>query len=459
MDELKQELYKHSASIQIENNITLLQRKAWNALLWNAYDELPTKEVHSIPVQELSKLIGYDSHDTEYLKEAAKAMMRCVVEYNVLGKDGKSKKWGALVLLAQVDIEDGMFNYAYPPELRQRLHNPEMYARLNLGLQKRFDSKHALALWELCTDYLGSGREHGETPFLELTTFRKLMGIAKEEYPRFKDLSLYVIKKPVEEINHVSDFRVTVEYQYQGRKVIALKFKIRRVALLPEPAQIKMFPDLEDMPVVIKELKDVGLSSNDAWEIWQQSFSYVDASVRPADPGEGAERAFLQYVREKIHLLKRRQASGKVDNSTGFLLKALRLNWSNPEFEIEVKKEAKREEAQAARDKEIRRKTLEAQREEREKARDNELQDACMSLVENEPDLLKEAAAWAMREVQGFMMLYDRGKSEAENYRDRHAVKALLNPYLRQQCPDYFHAIEKRHDPGISVIEAQLQTL
>jgi len=33
----RQEVIKHSAAIQIENNITLLQRRAWNVLLYHAY--------------------------------------------------------------------------------------------------------------------------------------------------------------------------------------------------------------------------------------------------------------------------------------------------------------------------------------------------------------------------------------------------------------------------------------
>jgi hypothetical protein len=64
-----------------------------------------------------------------------------------------------------------------------------MYARLDLDLQKQFGSKYALALWELCTDYLGSGREYGETPFIPLETFRKLMGIADGMYPEFMRLN------------------------------------------------------------------------------------------------------------------------------------------------------------------------------------------------------------------------------------------------------------------------------
>src|SRR5262245_10551113 len=75
-------------------NITLLQRRTWNALLYNAYSELETKEEHSIPVKKLARLVGYDSHDMGYLKEAALAMRRCIAQYNVLGKDGSSERWG-----------------------------------------------------------------------------------------------------------------------------------------------------------------------------------------------------------------------------------------------------------------------------------------------------------------------------------------------------------------------------
>src|SRR5882672_6094672 len=281
----KQEVIKHSAAIQIENNMTLLQRRAWNALLYNAYNELNTKEEHQITLQYLAQLVGYDSHDMDYLKEASIAMLRCIVQYNVLGKDGSLERWGATALLAQADIQKkkGLFIYAYSPELRRRLHNPEMYARLDLDLQKQFDSKYALALWELCTDYLGSGREYGETPFIPLEVFRKLMGIAKDEYPRFNNLTLRVINPALAEINSVSDFRVSVDYQRQGRKVIALKFKIRRVALLPEQSagQGQLFPELDDIPTGVKDLLDAGLSSQDAWEIWQQGLHFVDTAARP----------------------------------------------------------------------------------------------------------------------------------------------------------------------------------
>ncbi len=54
-----QEVVKHSAAIQIQNNITLLQRRAWNVLLANAYDELPTQETHQVKVRELMENLEF----------------------------------------------------------------------------------------------------------------------------------------------------------------------------------------------------------------------------------------------------------------------------------------------------------------------------------------------------------------------------------------------------------------
>ena len=152
------------------------------------------------------------------------------------------------------------------------------------------------------------------------------MGVEDSDYyaALFKKLKQKVITPALDEINEVSGFSVTVEYRHKGRKVTALKFKMRRVVVLPEPANMQgvLYPELDDMPLLVKELRDAGLAMQDAQVIWQQGFDYVDPAVRPADIGEDPDAAFLRYVREKIHLLKRRQASGKVENITGFLREA-----------------------------------------------------------------------------------------------------------------------------------------
>jgi plasmid replication initiation protein len=263
----KTEVIKHSAAIQIQNSISLLQRRAWNILLANAYEELPTEEEHQISVPELTGALGYTSRNDAHLREALLGLMTTVLEWNLIGKDNV-QVWGATTLLAQIEIEDRTCTYSYSPVLRRRLYNPKIYARISLSLQNKFDSKHALALWELCLDYLDESRNYGETPYIPLEKYRKLMGMSEDMYPLFKDLNKYVIKASIKEINDVTDFNVTVEYARNSRKVVAIKFRVRRVLQLPQAPVVQpvLFPS-GDLPDIVKELMDVGLSEQDAGEI------------------------------------------------------------------------------------------------------------------------------------------------------------------------------------------------
>src|SRR5918999_6526919 len=196
----KKEVIKHSAAIHIQNNITLLQRRAWNVLLANAYDELPLQERHRMRIQELIAQLEFDSKNEDYLKEALEALVSCKVKWNILDKDGEYE-WGVTTLLAEAKIKNGVCSYAYGPTLRERLHNPRMYARISLSMQNKFNSKHAQALWELCVDYLNETKNFGETPFISLESYRVLMGVAEDMYPEFKRLNTRVIRDPITEIN------------------------------------------------------------------------------------------------------------------------------------------------------------------------------------------------------------------------------------------------------------------
>ncbi len=456
----KQEVIKHSAAIQIQNRITLLQRRAWNVLLANAYDELPTKAQHQIRVVDLMRILEFNSDNGDYLKEALEALNRCQVQWDVLDKDGEHE-WGVSTLLAEAKISRGICTYEYSSTLRQRLHNPRMYARLCLSLQNRFNSKHALALWELCTDYLGSGRDYGETPFILLTDYRNLMGIAEDGYPQFRDFNQRVIKEPLAEINRVSDFRVSLDYQRQGRKVTALKFKIRRVTLLPEAqsGQGQLFSDLDDMPTVVKDLQDAGLSSHDAWEIWQQGFSGVDEAARPAVSHEGADAAFVQYVREKIHLLKRRQASGKVEHTTGFLREALRHNYANPEYAQEQTRQVVAREHEARQVRERQAQALMQHKTEIEHARDEALQALYLQLAQEAPEVLEQAVPLLLKENYLFRQFYQRDQSALANYQARAMLQMGFNPSLAQHAPAQVAALEQHYAAQLAAVEAQLAAL
>ena len=178
------EVIKASPAIQIQSNISLLQRRTWNVLLANAYNELPYKDMHRVSIAELTKKLGFKSNNQDYLKETLEALVDCTVKWNLLNKDSK-EVWGVASLLGSAEIENGICTYSFAAHLRQKLYNPRIYAKLNLRLQNWFKGQYALVLWEICFDYFDTDRQQGETPFIPIETFKEMVGLAPDEYPVF----------------------------------------------------------------------------------------------------------------------------------------------------------------------------------------------------------------------------------------------------------------------------------
>jgi hypothetical protein len=252
-----------------------------------------------------------------------------------------------------------------------------------------------------------------------------------------------------------------VDYQRQSRKIVALKFKIRRVVLLPEPnkGQGRLFPELDDMPVVVRDLQEAGISAHESWEIWQQGFSCVHEGVRPAVPAEGADRAFEYYIREKIHLLKRKLASGRVENITGFLLEAIRKNFANPEFAHERTREAAAEALKASKRRNAQMKRLEAQKAEIEQAREKALSDTYDELVRTLPEVLEAALTDIFAGNTFLRQYYDPDKSALANYQASMMFKEACRPYLERHTPERIQAIRRRYATEIASLEEQIAAL
>ncbi|MDE0686411.1 MAG: replication initiation protein [Candidatus Poribacteria bacterium] len=318
------EVIKASPAIQIQSRISLLQRRAWNVLLANAYNELPYKDIHQVSVAELAKKLGFKSNNQDYLKETLKALVDCTVKWNLLNKDNK-EVWGVASLLGSAEIENGVCTYSFTAHLRLKLHNPRIYAKLNLRLQNRFKSQYALILWELCFDYFDTDRNQGETPFIPIETFKELVGLAPDEYPVFGVLNRDVIKLAVKEINDLTDYFVEVEQKRVSRRVTELKFRITRVKQLP--VQESLFPDVENLPAVAFELVQAEINQKVALQISDAEWDFITPEKLPK-PGTYPD--FLSYISEKIEMSV---DAVSVKNRAGYIVEAIRENYEDPELQ------------------------------------------------------------------------------------------------------------------------------
>lgn len=296
---IKLEFKKHVAAIHTSGELTLLERKVVNVLLLNAYDDLLTKRSHAIPVKHLAEMLGWEaSHNVERLQEALRRIVGTSVEFNVM-EDGK-EGWEITSLLSHAKIRGGVCTYKYVEELAERLFDPEVYATINIGVQRKFKGGYSLTLYENCVRY----KDVGSTGFWELEKFRRIMGAEAAMYSEFKRLSSFVINKAVEEVNRQSDIHLTPEYKKTGRKVIAVKFLIRENAQIPliAPEQLDGNEAIKTNPIYLR-LREHGIGDKlaMAWILQdEQRAREVVEYVEAKDKKKQVKGSTAGYIRKLI---------------------------------------------------------------------------------------------------------------------------------------------------------------
>lgn len=279
----REELRKNVAAVHCSGVLSLLERKMFNILLLQAYDDLLSKQVHQIPVRLLCALVGYNSNDWNPLKQALRAMCTTAVEFNLLGDGKLEKKWTISGMLADATLEGGMCTYSYSLSLARELFSPEVYTRINVAVQRQFRSAFSLNLHENCLRF----RAVGSTGWWSIETFRNLVGASAPLYDDFGQLRRRVIKPAIVEVNEISEIQLAAEYDRaatRGNPVKAIRFRIgdsKQRTLFPVPDE----NDEVREKVAYKLLRELGLSER--------------AALSAVLQDEGSALAIAQHVKQR----------------------------------------------------------------------------------------------------------------------------------------------------------------
>jgi hypothetical protein len=230
---------------------------------------------------------------------------------------------------------------------------------------------------------------------------------------------------------------------------MALKFKIRRVVMLPggPSHQPELFPELVDLPAIVHRLTDAGLTMHEALMIWNKGFDGVEPEHRPE---AGAD--FETYLTEKIALLHLRQEESKVTNASGFLLMAIKKNYTNMEL---TKRAAARERGRTTKELHL----LKAKRETILKEQDAVLRETCTKVIEAYPNVVEQAVAAMRGENDAAMRYYDSTKTSVENYHARAAVQIAIGRWLERLLPEEFERKRAPFQRELEAIETRMEAL
>lgn len=295
-------LKKHVNTIHCSNNMTLVQRKLFNVLLYNAYHRLPVQSTFEIPVKTLCELIGYHSRDFKGLRKSIMDLMVTVIEWNVISQEphDKQEKWSASSIIAAAKIENGICAYEFSSVMRELLYHPDLYGKIDMNVMVEFSSTYGLALYENCVRFQGISR----MPWIPIDVFRKLMGVPVGAYTKFHDFRKRVLDIAVKEVNECSPINVTPEITRINRKITGIKFK------LSESYDDTKNVSHSEIDLTVDQLMDeFGFSAETAKNL--------------------ASKYSKTFIEEKIHIIKSSEnyKNKKIREMGGYLIDALRRDY------------------------------------------------------------------------------------------------------------------------------------
>jgi hypothetical protein len=235
---------KHVAIIHAYSLMSLLQRKIFNVLLYEANrNEFRLHHPDSvavecrIPLSALSKAVRFNSHNSQYIKEAIDELASLKIEWNLL-KDRVPTTISFLNLRvlhgAPTFYQDSTLNFSFHKVLLDLITNPPIYGTIDLEVQAEFESKYGQSLYENSTRFVNLHKSN----VIALDTFRKLLGVQEDKYTSMRELTRNVIAPAMEEVNERSDFVVSLAPQRMGRKTTGFELAVtakKKTAATPPP--------------------------------------------------------------------------------------------------------------------------------------------------------------------------------------------------------------------------------
>src|SRR3990167_8039532 len=272
-----------------------------------------SKEEHVITVKQLCRLIGYQGHNHAAIKEALRGLITTIIEWNLISDVTGAENWTASSIIASVSLEGPLCYYAYSPRMKQLLHTPSMFGKIDLVIQSHFRSSYGLALYENCIRYRGLPN----TKWFDMAMFKKLRGVTAGLYDVFRDFKRRVLDKAIDEVNMYSDLVITPEYVKEGRKVVKVRFGLKE-----RPKKIRLGT---------KIAAETGAGPSTTGEALKSSlkrhFGLSEMQVRQLL--QDYEASFIQ---DKIKVIEASKPyrDGKVQNIAGYFISALKEDYQLP---------------------------------------------------------------------------------------------------------------------------------
>ena len=187
----------------------------YNQLLAHAWNDIKTRPVHKVLKASLRGT--HESNDR--LHDAFDRLMSAWAKLRARDPQTGEMATFRVHLLGtnkEEDKDDGYFYYTFPADLLAVISQSKAWATIKSHIMYALRSKYSIRLYEMIERRIGMMKQYEEFTVEE---FRALLGVPEGKLDRYADFNKHCLKPALEEVNHLTDFEVTVMAIKKGRTV------------------------------------------------------------------------------------------------------------------------------------------------------------------------------------------------------------------------------------------------
>ncbi len=203
--------------------LTMNDRRIYNMLIDNAWDTITEDRVHEISKQEL----GHSKHKSyDRIGESIERLMGAMAKVRIK-QDGEIAFLRVQLLGPNTEQtrKDGMISYTFSKQLRDIIHDSQIFARLQREVMYQLTSKYSLVLYEMIQKR-GNQRFIREQAF-EVDELRDIL-VQPGRLTSWINFRNKALDPAVREVNAMSDYNVSYDVRKRGRKITHVILKWRR---------------------------------------------------------------------------------------------------------------------------------------------------------------------------------------------------------------------------------------
>ncbi len=210
---------------EISEPLTLADKRTFNMLLANAWDNIKEPVFHTVRLHELR---GADK-DNARPRDSLKRLMRVIIAFDVVEDGIKREVLTHLIGDCKLDYNQyGLAYYSFSDAMRKMLVASSVFARLRRDLLYQFRSKYALTLYEMLQKRVNL---HKTSEDFTIDEIRQKLGVEKGLYTAFFSLNSRVIQPAIMEVNGLSDIACSIELITERRKTLGMRILWRKKEL------------------------------------------------------------------------------------------------------------------------------------------------------------------------------------------------------------------------------------